>query len=211
MELQNSVLNRCQAFRQQQIIQKRSYERQLWPMLPLKSFIEREGSEGDRGLDARKRSMKRWRQWAKAMSIRWRGDFHGRRMLKKGQCNEQRGPKATLPELAKHWRISRSSSDRSGGPYTGVTCLQNLSETVSVRRGGDDDTRRLPTGTYSLLSNPPRGEAKSSSRRSSWRQGPEEWGSTKPMKVQEQRFSSGWATTRPQGAISESLSMGLGL
>ena len=71
-------------------------------MWPLKSFIEREGSGGDRGLDARRRSMKRWRQWAKAMSIRWRGDFHGRRMLKKGQCNEQRGPKATLPELAKH-------------------------------------------------------------------------------------------------------------
>ena len=180
-------------------------------MWPLKSFIEREGSGGDRGLDARRRSMKRWRQWAKAMSIRWRGDFHGRRMLKKGQCNEQRGPKATLPELAKHWRISRSSSDRSGVPYTGVKILPKLWEMVLVRRGGDDDTRRLPTGTCSLLSNPPRGEAKSSSRRSSWRQGPEEWGSTKPMKVQEQHLSSGRATTGPQGAISESLSMGLGL
>ena len=135
-------------------------------MWPLKSFSEREGSGGDRGLDARRRSMKRWRQWAKAMSIRWRGDLHGRRMLKKGQCNEQRGPKATLPELAKHWRISRSSSDRSGVPYTGVKILPKLWEMVLVRRGGDDDTRRLPTGTCSLLSNPPRGEAKSSSRRS---------------------------------------------
>ena len=129
----------------------------------------------------------------------------------KGQCNEQRGPKATLPELAKHWRNSRSSSDRSGVPYTGVKILPKLLEKVWVRRGGDDEKRRPPKGTCSLLSNPPRGEAKSSSRRSSWRQGPEEWGSTKPMKVQEQHLSSGRAITGPQGAISESLSMGLGL
>ena len=32
-----------------------------------------------------------------------------------------------------------------------------------------------------------------------------------PKKVQEQHLSSGRATTGPQGAISESLSMGLGL
>ena len=187
-------------------------------MWPLKSFPEREQSGGDRDLDARRRSMKRWRMWAKAMSIRWKDDFYGRRMLKKGQCNEQRWPKATLPELAKHWRISRSSSDRSGGPYTGEKevgtswCVFRTSRRRSRCEGeGDDDTWQLPTGTCSPLSNPPRGEANLSPRRSSWRQGPEEWGSTKPMKVQEQHLGSGGATIGPQRALSESLSMGLGL
>ena len=59
----------------------------------------------------------------------------------KGQCNEQRGPKATLPKLAKHEENSRLSSDRSGVPYTGVKILPKLWE-VWVRRGGDDDPRR---------------------------------------------------------------------
>ena len=127
----------------------------------------------------------------------------------KGQCNEQRGPKATLPELASMKKNSRLSSDRSGVPYTGVKILPKLWE-VWMRRGGDDDPRQ-PKGTCSLLSNPPRGEAKSSSRRSSWRQGPKDWGPTKPTKVQEQHPSSRRAITGPQGAKSESLSMGLGL
>ena len=128
----------------------------------------------------------------------------------KGQCNEQRGPKATLPELASMKKNSRLSSDRSGVPYTGVKILPKLWEKVWMRRGGDDDPRR-PKRTCSLLSNPPRGEAKSSSRRSSWRQGPKDWGPTKPTKVQEQHPSSRRAITGPQGAKSESLSMGLGL
>ena len=60
----------------------------------------------------------------------------------KGQCNEQRGPKATLPELASMKKNSRLSSDRSGVPYTGVKILPKLWEKVWMRRGGDDDPRR---------------------------------------------------------------------
>ena len=48
----------------------------------------------------------------------------------KGQCNEQRGPKATLPELASMKKNSRLSSDRSGVPYTGVKILPKLWEKV---------------------------------------------------------------------------------
>ena len=40
---------------------------------------------------------------------------------------------------------------------------------------------------------------------------PKNEGQTKPMKVQELHLGSGGATTGPQGAVSESLSMGLGL
>ena len=74
--------------------------------------------------------------------------LYGRQRLEKVNCDAKRKHKATLPELAKHWRISRSSRDRSGGPYTGetevsdffdvelrVNTLQFLPETVSVRRG----------------------------------------------------------------------------
>ena len=74
--------------------------------------------------------------------------LYGRRRLEKVHCDAKRKHKATLPELAKHLRISRSSWDRSGGPYTGerevsdffdvelrVNTLQFLLETVSVRRG----------------------------------------------------------------------------
>ena len=175
-------------------------------MWPLKSFIEREGSGGDRGLDARRRSMKRWRQRAKAMSIRWRGDFNGRRMLIRANAMSRGGPKATLAELAKHWRNSRSSSDRSVVPYTGVKILPKLWEKVWVRRGGDEiegDSQKEHAPSCPIHH--------VEKRKSSWRQGPEEWGSTKPMKVQEQHLSSGRAITGPQGAISESLSMGLGL
>ena len=75
----------------------------------------------------------------------------------KGQCNEQRGPKATLPELASMKKNSRLSSDRSGMPWTGVKILPKLWEKIWMRRGGDDDPRR-PKRTCSLLSNPPRGE-----------------------------------------------------
>ena len=73
--------------------------------------------------------------------------LYGRRRLEKVHCDAKRKHKATLPELAKHWRISGSSWDRSGGPYTGetevsdffdvelrVNTLQFLPETVSVRR-----------------------------------------------------------------------------
>ena len=60
----------------------------------------------------------------------------------KGQCNEQRGPKATLPELASMKKNSRLSSDRSGVPCTGVKILPKLWEKVWMRRGGDDDPRR---------------------------------------------------------------------
>ena len=60
----------------------------------------------------------------------------------KGQCNEQRGPKATLPELASMKKNSRLSSDRSGVPYTGVKILPKLWEKVWVRRRGGDDPRR---------------------------------------------------------------------
>ena len=76
---------------------------------------------------------------------RW---LYGRRRLKKVHCDAKRKHKATLPELDKHWIISRSSWDRSGGPYTGetevsdffdvelrVNTLQFLPETVSVWRG----------------------------------------------------------------------------
>ena len=74
--------------------------------------------------------------------------FNGRRRLEKVHCDAKRKHEATLPELAKHWRISRSSWDRSGGLYTGetevsdffdvelrVNTLQFLLETVLVRRG----------------------------------------------------------------------------
>ena len=44
----------------------------------------------------------------------------------KGQCNEQRGPKATLPELASMKKNSRLSLDRSGVPCTGVKILPKL-------------------------------------------------------------------------------------
>ena len=60
----------------------------------------------------------------------------------KGQCNEQRGPKATLPELASMKKNSRLSSDRSGVPCTGVKILPKLWEKIWMRRGGDDDPRR---------------------------------------------------------------------
>ena len=150
--------------------------------------------------------------------------LYGRRRLEKVHCDAKRKHKATLPELAKHWRISRSSWDRSGGPYTGEREVSDFLMwnrewtpfSSSWRRSrcegeGGDDTWRLPTGTCSPLSNSPRGETNSSSRRSSWRQGPEEWGSKKPMKVQELHLGSGGGTTGPQGDVSESLSMGLGL
>ena len=45
--------------------------------------------------------------------------LYWRRRLEKVHCDAKRKHKATLPELAMHWRISRSSWDRSGGPYTG--------------------------------------------------------------------------------------------
>ena len=62
----------------------------------------------------------------------------------KGQCNEQRGPKATLPELASMKKNSRLSSDRSGVPYTGVKILPKLWEKVWMRRGGDPNRNMLP-------------------------------------------------------------------
>ena len=92
----------------------------------------------NQGLCDRRRFMKRWRQGMKAMSIRWRGDFNGRRLLIRANAMSRGGRKPLFQKDA---------------------------------RGGDDDRRR-PKRTCSLLSNPPRWEAKSSSRRSSRRQGP---------------------------------------
>ena len=69
----------------------------------------------------------------------------------KGQCNEQRGPKATLPELASMKKNSRLSSDRSGVPYTGVKILPKLWEKVWMRRGDDDDPRRPKNGVLRKL------------------------------------------------------------
>ena len=68
----------------------------------------------------------------------------------KGQCNEQRGPKTTLPELASMKKNSRLSSDRSGVPCTGVKILPKLWEKIWMRRGGDDDPRR-PKRTFPLV------------------------------------------------------------
>ena len=92
--------------------------------------------------------MKRWRMWTKGMSIRWRDDSMGGEGWRRSTAMRRGSIKLTLPELAKHWRITRSSWDRSGGPYTvetevsdfsdvelRVNTLQFLPETVSVRRG----------------------------------------------------------------------------
>ena len=116
--------------------------------------------------------------------------LYGRRRLEKVHCDAKREHKATLSELAKHWRISRSSWDRSGGSYTGetevndfldvemsVNTLQFLPETVSVRRGRWWWYMANPNRHMLSLVQSTRGEANLSSRRSSWRQGPEEWGS----------------------------------
>ena len=128
----------------------------------------------------------------------------------KGQCNEQRGPKATLPELASMKKLQIVLRQIWSALHGREDSSETLGEGLGAK-GRRRWSKATPTGTCSLLSNPPRGEAKSSSRRSSWRQGPKEWGPTKPMKVQEQHPSSGRAITGAQGAKSESLSMGLGL
>ena len=128
----------------------------------------------------------------------------------KGQCNEQRGPKATLPELASMKKLQIVLRQIWSALHGREDSSETLGEGLGAK-GRRRWSKATPTGTCSLLFNPPRGEAKSSSRRSSWRQGPKDWGPTKPTKVQEQHPSSRRAITGPQGAKSESLSMGLGL
>ena len=117
----------------------------------------------------------------------------------KGQCNEQRGPKATLPELASMKKLQIVLRQIWSALHGREDSSETLGEGLGAK-GRRRWSKATPTGTCSLLSNPPRGEAKSSSRRSSWRQGPKDWGPTKPTKVQEQHPSSGRAITGPQGA-----------
>ena len=116
--------------------------------------------------------------------------LYGRRRLEKVHCDAKRKHKATLPELAKHWRISRSSWDRSGGPYTGetevndfldvelrVNTLQFLLETVSVQRGRWWWYMANPNRHMLSLVQSTTWRSEFVIARSSWRQGPEEWGS----------------------------------
>ena len=62
-------------------------------------------------------------------------------MLKKVQCNEQRWPKATLPESAKHEKspdhpqIDLEDPTRAIRSRNFVMSLHFSQETVSVRRG----------------------------------------------------------------------------